>query len=605
MTGGDAATHSPTQQALRRRVLDGAMAVSAIVLPFIGALILAQAYIHGALGPATVIPCLYSLAFPALWLLRARLSVATGGVTFLALMLLMAFVVQLRGGLTVAPATLQLVVLILAGLLFGHRGVAVTLAINLLSYAAAGYAVLSGITPPISHTLWDPSYPMVWIRGGLVLTLFGGATAVLVSYVVARLASESDNYRVSLLREQSQRDALRRAEKEKDAARAALADAQRVEALGRLASGIAHDFNNSLTVISGAAELLELESPKSATSQEALAAIRSATTQAASMTQSLLALTRRDPARLAPVRTADLLDGMSASLGRLLPADIRLNIVKKSPAWVLVDRTQAERALINLVINARDAVAADGDIEIGCDRVALGSDGADTDFAHIWVRDNGPGISDEVKSRMFDPFFTTKRAGRGSGLGMALVRGFVVESGGQIDVDSAPGRGTTISLYLPVTARAPSRSSERAGAGPTLELDNRDHTVLLVEDNEQVLATAARTLRSAGFNVITAGNGDEALAVIADADRPFDLMCIDGVIPGASSALVIQRLQSRRPGVPIIVSSGYIEEELVLRGIRTGDLAYLRKPYRGAELVTVIRALLAGVPAGDVLPAPS
>ena len=208
-------------------------------------------------------------------------------------------------------------------------------------------------------------------------------------------------------------------------------------------------------------------------------------------------------------------------------------------------------------------------------------------YVVIWVKDNGKGMNDEVREHVFEPFYTTKPGDQGTGMGLALVNNFITDAKGAIDIDTTIGKGTTVSLFFPKGKDCPIVPVNESDSIKPLIAGN-GYCVLLVEDNEEVLASTSETLRHAGFTVLEAPNGDVAMALInGDSDR-FDLMCIDGVIPGISSARVIESVQGKYPDIPIVVCSGYIEEDLVIRGIRTGDLAYVKKPYLRHELLGCI-----------------
>jgi CheY-like chemotaxis protein/GNAT superfamily N-acetyltransferase len=259
------------------------------------------------------------------------------------------------------------------------------------------------------------------------------------------------------------------------------------------------------------------------------------------------------------------------------------------------DPTQLERVVLNLIVNARDALDGRGKIEVGSrtETFTAGEHGLpDGRYVGIWVRDNGRGMDDEVRRRIFEPFFTTKEAGRGTGIGMALVQGFVIDAAGAVEIESTLGKGTTVTLHLPEASRDSQRPSapERAPRGRARKAEGL--SILLVEDNPDVLATTTRILRAAGFDVVQAEDGDRALDLVDAPHTELDLLCIDGVIPGAPSARVIERVRARRPSTPVIVCSGYVDEELLHRGIRTGEIACVRKPYTSEQLLDCVRSEL-------------
>lgn len=576
---------------LRSRVLNNAINVSAVAAPLAGVILFAQTYASNQLSLSTLLSCIYTVAFPLLAVVSARLTIRTSGIIYISLMMFLTFLIQLGGGITVSATALQLLILILAGVLFGVRGVVLTLVINLASFSLAGFALLNGYVPPIDELLWDPSLPMVWVRAGLILTFFGGASAMAVTYTIARLEQETHNLQKSLEREKSQHSELENAERQKAEAVQVVSEAQRVESLGRLASGVAHDFNNSLTVITSAAELAQLDPNISEQTKSTLSTIKKAALQAADMTRSLLAIARKEPSQLTTLEARELYYSLTDSISRLLPEDIELSFFVTSEQFIEVDQTQLERAILNIIVNARDAIESSGKIVFGCRDVSFDADEKIVpkgDYVEFWIEDNGSGMSEKVQKHIFEPFYTTKSAGAGTGMGMGLVHSFVSQANGAIDIHSTEGEGTTVSLYLPQTERKPIEAS-LANATAELQSEEINHVVLIVEDNPDVLASTADTLKHAGFDVLIAEDGNAALDIVHDEAMHFDLLCIDGVIPGASSAEVIEQVQTIHAQTKIVVCSGYVEEELVLRGIRTGEFAYVRKPYLGEDLIGCIK----------------
>lgn len=575
----------------RDRVVSVALLAGAIGIPALTGIFLLQTISTGEFTLRTAIASTYTLSFIVLWAVSGKLGSKVSGTIFLGLLLFTAFTTQLRAGPTVSSAALQLMVLILAALIFSTRGIIITLALNLLGFALAGYLLLEGIIEPTSSTLWDPLEPSVWVRAGIILTFYGAVTAIAVTYTVSLLRKETENAQLSLEREKQQRIDLENARQDQVKAKNAMVEAQRIESLGRLASGVAHDFNNSLTIITSAAEMAQFDPELSEKSRNHLNTITKAALQAADMTGSLLALARKDPSQTVVVEARTLVLDMMESISRLLPEDIALHSNHQSQSNVEIDRTQLERAILNFVVNARDAIKEKGEIEVGCSDEELVENELGLPagrYVRFWVRDNGSGMPDSVKEKIFEPFYTTKSSGAGSGMGMALAQSFVSEANGCINVNSTEGVGTTISIYLPVSTCRNATSEVVSATREFTKLDS-NHSILVVEDNLDVLASTSATLEHAGFSILQAPDGDAAMEIVRQEESNFDLLCIDGVIPGASSAEVIDYVQRKNPDIRIVVCSGYVEEELVLRGIRTGELAYVGKPYLGSELVSCIR----------------
>ena len=582
---------SNTKVKLAARILNMALKVSAIFVPGIAVILLVQVLLATTPNFIVIVACIYCLSFPALWFVRNKLSFNALGISFLCLMLLMAFMLQLRGGLTTSTAAVQIIVLILSGILFGQRGIFVCLGISLLSFSLAGYSVVNGLVPPLSETLFDARLASTWFRAGIILAVFGGAAAMSVSYALSLLEQETARLEASLSREKNQRIALEQIEQEKEAARKAMEEAQRVEAIGRLASGVAHDFNNSLTVITGATELADMDSDLPERTKKALATIKKAAFKSADLTRSLMVLGRKDPARLEVIRTDYLIFKLKNSLERLLPEDITISINAPKSRPILIDRNQTERAIINLVINAKDALENGGNISITCDAVEIDESHPSLSkgsYAKISVLDDGLGMSDEVKEHIFEPFYTTKAANKSTGMGLSLVKSFITEAKGDIQIHTKSGEGTEVTLIFPVTGEQEATEPPRSAIEQDSNIDS-NFKVLVVEDNPEVLLTTSETLRGAGFDVLEADNGDTAISLLESGKESIDLLCIDGVIPGASSATVIAKVQDDHPDSRIVICSGYVEEELVLRGIETGKFAYVRKPFLKTELLGCIQ----------------
>ena len=578
---------------LRYQVLSSALGITAVTAPLVAAMIIVREQLAGGPNAITLVLSGYTLCFPALWLLKPRLRPRTQGASYLGLMLVMVFAIQLRGGVSAGVSAIILVFVMLSGILFGTRGMLLGLVATMSMYALAGFAVVGGYVPPPSLAMWDPDLAGVWVRSGVVLTLFGSAAALAVMFVVTRLEHEAALLRQALAREHEQRAALERAEQERERAQEAVASAQRVEAIGRLASGVAHDFNNTLTVILAAAELARRSPGLSERVRSSLQDISEACRHAAELTRNLLTLGRRDAPQPRVVDVGELVQSFAGAARRVLPGDIELCVRASPGARAWIDRTQLERALLNLVVNARDAIERAGniDVDIGVEPAGNANPPVPAgNYVVIRVRDDGKGMDAEVRGHLFEPFYTTKAAGHGTGMGLALVHSIVTDADGHVRLDSAPGRGTTVTLYLPLVATSAQAPSAQRDA-PTLATGARSggRSILVVEDDPGVRASIVQLLRDAGFAVEQAADGTSAIGLLCDPSHAIDLLFIDAVIPGASSAEVIETARTRRAGIGIIVCSGYVEEELLRRGIRTGEIACVRKPFTSAELLGTVR----------------
>lgn len=584
--------HNNPDNELRLRIANSAIRISSWATPVISILLLISFFVNNDFSQLGWVIFALSSLFPILLLTKDRLNLKTKGSIYLGLMLVIGVFVLLRGGVAIAQASLQLWILLFAGLIFGVRGVIVTLLINLTGIAVVGYVVTTGLVPPIPETFWNPALSNVWIRSAIILTVFGSSCAIAVAVIVNQLEQETIKLRQSLAREQEQRQALETVEREYLQAQNDLADAQRIEALGKMASGVAHDFNNSLTIIMGSAEIAQLDPSNTTQVEKSLKSIVRASTKAAELTRSLLSFGRKDPTKKAIVEVKSFITVLAESLSRLLPDDIDLRISDAESANILIDKTGLEQALFNLIANSKDAIVGAGQISIGSKCLTLSRNQGELppgEYVVISVSDDGTGIQQDMKSRVFEPYFSTKETGKG--MGLALLQSLIKDTEGHIQLESKYGQGTTISLFIPV-AQPEEKIASLPSVTELMQIDTKDLSVLLVEDNAEVLATTAESLSRVGFKVFQCADGHAAIVAIEEADSKFDLLCIDGVIPGASSAQVIESFKNMHPSSPTVICSGYIEEELIIRGIKTGDLGYLRKPYRSQELISTIYTAL-------------
>ncbi len=387
---------------------------------------------------------------------------------------------------------------------------------------------------------------------------------------------------------------------------AQLVQSQKMEAVGRLAGGIAHDFNNLLTAISGYAELLKLEVGEGAACAQDIAEIQRASSRATQLTAQLLAFSRRQILRPQSLDPRAVLMGIAPMLRRLIGEDVDLVVTAGTGLGpVLADPTQLDQALVNLALNGRDAMPSGGRLDLEAEEVALpialaaGRDGAAAGpYVVLRVRDAGTGMTPEVLSQAFEPFFTTKATGKGTGLGLSTVLGIVEQSNGFVEVDTGPGIGTTVSLYLPKAAGpldepAPAETSvlmqSRARRGGT----RAGGTLLVVEDEEPVRALVRRVLEKAGYTVMVAATAEEALALEATHDGSIDLLFTDVILPGMTGRRLADEIRARRPALPVLYASGYNQEIIAERGILAPDVSYMAKPYSPDEVLRRVAELVA------------
>jgi two-component system cell cycle sensor histidine kinase/response regulator CckA len=373
--------------------------------------------------------------------------------------------------------------------------------------------------------------------------------------------------------------------------------AQKMEAVGRLASGVAHDFNNLLTVISGYSQLILSTLPEGQPVRQDVEQIQAAAMRAQTLTRQLLAFSRRQILEVEVVDVNALIVGLEKLLGRLIPANIRLR-VQATPdiGQIKTDRGQIEQVLMNLVINAGDAMPEGGDLTIGTTAIHLErglplrtATMPAGEYVGITIQDTGTGITPEVQAHLFEPFFTTKGPGKGTGLGLSTVYGIVKQSGGYIDVSSELKRGTIFSIYLPRTTESPAPAVR---AEPVTRVLQGTETILMVEDSDLVRSLARRILTSQGYTVIEAATGEEAIELARTSKQPIHLFLINVVLPGISGAALGAELTRLHPESKVLYVSGYADETLVAHGIVEGRWQYLPKPYAPEVLARKVRDVI-------------
>jgi PAS domain S-box-containing protein len=379
-----------------------------------------------------------------------------------------------------------------------------------------------------------------------------------------------------------------------------LAQAQKMEIVGNLSGGVAHDFNNLLTVILGNAELLSEELRARQDLLQIANHIGEAAERGAELTQRLLAFGRRQMLRPVEVDCNHLLGALHKLLRRTLRADIEIKTdFEAGLPFAFADSTQLESAVLNLALNAQDAMPAGGRLSIATSAASLDGhyqslhpDVLPGEYVLIAVTDNGEGIPKDIIARVFEPFFTTKEVGKGSGLGLSMVYGFVKQSNGHVSIYSEPGLGTTVRMYLPQGATPAARSTEQSRIEDEI-LPKGSETVLVVEDDPFVLSYVVMRLQSLGYQVVAAVDGNAALEKLRT-DHRVDLLFTDIVMPGGISGWKLAELaQQLRPGLPVVLTSGYALETLIEQGSIQAGLVVLTKPYRKADLAHRLREALA------------
>jgi signal transduction histidine kinase/CheY-like chemotaxis protein len=381
-----------------------------------------------------------------------------------------------------------------------------------------------------------------------------------------------------------------------------LQQSQRMEGLGQLAGGVAHDFNNLLAVILSYVDFVDDALPQDSAVRADVDEVRKAAQRAASLTRQLLIFARRDMAKTELVDLNTIVDGLDGLLRRTLGEHIELVVaLGGSLPAVSADRTQLDQVLLNLAVNARDAMAKGGRLTIETSKVDSGDEQPPSSlppgrYVRLTVSDDGEGMPAGVAQRAFEPFFTTKPAGQGTGLGLATVYGIVTRSGGDVRIYSEPGHGTVIRVDLPASDGPAAPLADRAVA-PSITGDQQH--VLVVEDEPAVLHAAVRILRNNGYSAEGVSDPNEALRVLGDPTLPIDVVMTDVVMPGLSGIELARRAAELRPSVPVFFTSGYSHDAVSRQGLIPQASILLQKPFTRAALLAAVHDALAGTRTND------
>ena len=375
-----------------------------------------------------------------------------------------------------------------------------------------------------------------------------------------------------------------------------LRQAQKMEAIGRLAGGVAHDFNNVLTAIFGYVDILREEMPADSSAQRDLAEVRKASERAASLTKQLLAFSRQQVLEPVVLDPNALVEDFEKMLHRLIGEDVELRLsLARDAGNVLADPGQLQQVLMNLVVNARDAMPTGGKLILETANAELSEQYAELHqpvvpgrYVMLAVSDTGTGMTPETRARIFEPFFTTKEKGKGTGLGLSTVYGIVKQSGGYVWVYSELGRGTTFKIYLP-----------RVDAAPDTLLPAREpstvagtETILLAEDDAVLRPLARGLLEKLGYTVLDAADAEEALEAARQYPEVIHLLLTDVVMPGASGRELARQLENPRPQIKVLYVSGYTDDAIVHHGMLEPGLNFLQKPFTPTALARKVREVL-------------
>ena len=377
-----------------------------------------------------------------------------------------------------------------------------------------------------------------------------------------------------------------------------LRQSQKMEAVGTLAGGMAHDFNNILSVIQGNADLALTSIEKDHSLNIYLDEINRSAGRAANLTRQLLLFSRRQPMDMLPLNLTSLTQNLGKMLDRLIGEDISLNLDLEPETWSIEgDAGTIEQVIMNLVVNARDAMPEGGEINIRAGNVHVDQEYCKAypyaqpgKFVHLSIRDNGKGMDQTAIDRIFEPFFTTKEAGKGTGLGLSVVYGIIKEHKGWIDVESSPGNGAIFHVYLPAVSM---KLEEKEKATVFSEISGgRGERILVVEDDKALSEIAANMLSEKAYTVFVAGNVQEALHLFQKEGGKFDLIFCDVVLPDGTGPKLVEKLLETRPGAGVLFTSGYVDEKSAWRAIKEAGYPYLQKPYSLSDLLIAVKDAL-------------
>jgi signal transduction histidine kinase/CheY-like chemotaxis protein len=469
------------------------------------------------------------------------------------------------------------------------------------------YILACGVTRLLSVlTLWVPAYGIEGMIKGVVAFMSVGIAAALLLLVLPRLLvlpgrNQLQQAYAQLEEEVRQRrsaEAMVQRFQEIEATESQVRQAQRMEAIGQLTGGVAHDFNNILTVITGTIEILDDAVKDRPQLAQITRLIGAAAARGADLTRHLLAFARRQP--LQPRSTdvnalvIDAVRLLRPTLGELIEIE---SMLAHDPAPALIDPSQLSTAILNLALNARDAMPNGGKLTLETKNIVLdenyagmNSEVSPGNYVMIAVSDTGEGIPASLLEKVFEPFFTTKDVGKGSGLGLSMVYGFVKQSNGHVKIYSEEGHGTTVKLYLPQAAGLAHALDADAGMSG---IERGDESILIVEDDALVREYVVTQISSLGYDTLAASNAAEALAIIDGPER-IDLLFTDVIIPGGMNGrqLAIEALRRRR-GLKVLYTSGYTENAIVHHGRLDAGVLLLAKPYLSSDLARMIRTALA------------
>jgi len=482
-------------------------------------------------------------------------------------------------GLAPAPVLLLGLDVLIAALFLGRAAM-----LGSLIVASAIVAIAGRPESAIAFSRWASAVDIVCVAG--VLT-------VLVQFIVSRLERSLEHSSEALDRLRAEQELRERAQEELTRAQATLQQTQKLDAVGRLAGGIAHDFNNTLQVVLGWAELLRAETHPEEM-QEGIEQIRVAAEKSRGLTRQLLTFSRPELSTPTRVELSEFLPAFVQSYRRLLPDDVSIAVHTTHDLAILIDEGHLNQVLLNIVLNARDAMPTGGSLSLIAtlrprEELPPGVAGLGVEAIQIEVTDTGTGMDENTLSRAFEPFFTTKGT-RGTGLGLSTAYGVVQQAHGVIDIQSELGKGTTVRLFFPPrTTAADARATE---ASPVPRVSVRQ-VVLLAEDDRDVRTTLARALRQAGHRVVEVGDVETGRVVLREQGGEFTVLITDGIMPGGNTRQLIDDFLTTRQDGRVIICSGYFDRELSLRDLSAPTFDFVPKPFSPSELISRLDSLVA------------
>ncbi len=503
--------------------------------------------------------------------LLPRLSYPTRAVTLSAAAFVAAGSAVVLRGLAAAPVLLLGLGVLMSSLFLGRVGMLASL------IAAGSIVAIAGQPEPVAtFSSWSSAIDIVCVAG--VLT-------VLVQFVVRRLEGSVEQSTQALERLRAEQALRERAQTELTRAQATLVQTQKLDAVGRLAGGVAHDFNNTLQVVLGWTELLRNETQSQQQMHEGIEQIRAAAERSRGLTRQLLTFSRPEMCTPTRIELHHFLGALVKSYRRLLPDDISIVAHADPGLTIVMDEGHLSQVLLNIVLNARDAMPTGGTVAV-ITRLTPSAELPpvasvfENEAVEIEVTDTGTGMDEETRSRVFEPFFTTKGK-RGTGLGLSTAYGVVQQAHGVIDIQSEPGKGTSVRLFFPTASAADAELAIGANASQA----SVGQAVLLAEDDRDVRTTLARALRQAGHRVVEVGDVEAGRVVVRQRGAEFAVLVTDGIMPGGSTRHLIDDYLRARPNGRVVVCSGYIDDELSMRDLGARSFEFVPKPFTPSELV--------------------